>query len=174
MKQAVAIIILLCIAAAGRAQRGSTAETLRSIEVHAGVGAQKFAHLGGRYIFDNNFLVELDLGIAPFIFHKDLVSYSLGVGLIPKSGRYKSGVFYSLMYSLAGDPEDDYVDILTANIGFLSQHERGLSFQGRIGVGVLRENRYTAISPNGTFQGFAYDHEYSIWPSLEISAGYAF
>src|SRR5688572_18139880 len=96
---------------------------------------QKFAHLGGRYIFDNNILVEVDLGIAPFIFHEDLVSYSLGVGLIPKSGRYKSGVFYSLMYTLAGDLEDDYVDILTANIGFLSQHAIGVSWQARIGVG---------------------------------------
>lgn len=179
MNKAIVTLILFAVSITDvYAQKKDSLEKvplLRLTEVHVGVGVQKFLHLGLRQRITGPFFFEADLGLFPFI-EDGYYAQSCGLGFAPDNTQSEAGLYYTLIYSQsATDPsifshEDLYYRILTANVGWLSQHVDHISFLGRLGVGVAQVNTPTYIS----IDNVSWDREYQLWGNIEISVGYAF
>lgn len=144
---------------------------LCTTELHLGLGAQKFFHFGGRYHVGKGFLVEGDLGVAPIT--KTPHSYTVGVAFAPEPTLHTSDVFYSLLYTVATSAlfksNQSFIRLMSINVGVLSQHREGASYQLRVGAGIGQDNLIRQI---GSTQ--YRDISYFFWGNIEISVGYAF
>ena len=143
-------------------------DTLRNTEFHLGLGAQKFIHAGARYHVASGFFAEADLGVAPIM--KSPVSYSLGVAYVTD---LTSSTFYSLIYTASSTNifagNHSFIRLVTANIGIISQHEVGGSYQIRIGAGFGQDNLFVQRTKDPDY----WEISYFPWFNLEISVGYA-
>ena len=140
--------------------------TLRHTQIHVGFGTQALGYVGWRQFAGDRLFLEGSLGGRPgILFENDLFSHTLGIGFIPEATKYEQGFCYSLHYSFASDTffgaDHKYQHILTANVGYLYQHEKGVSFLVRGGPGLTKK---TLGDKHGIFP----------WLNMEFSMGYAF
>lgn len=141
--------------------------TVRHTQVHLGFRTQVLWFGGIRQFIGDRVFSEISLGGTPRIpgTHAARFSHTVGVSFIPEATKYEQGFCYSVLYSFASDTffgaNRKYQHILTANAGYLYQHETGVSFLGRGGIGLTRK---TLEEQYGVFP----------WVNLEFSLGYAF
>lgn len=167
MRPLIGLFLIVALAEYAYSQPDSVRPvTLRHTQIHVGFGTQALGYVGMRQFVGDRLFLEGSLGGRPgILFTKDLFSHTLGVGIIPESTKYKQGLCYSLLYSFVSDTffgaDRQYQHILTANIGYLYQHETGVSFLGRGGIGLTKK---TLGDKHGIFP----------WFNMEFSMGYAF
>lgn len=164
-------LVLCCVLLGPLSAVAQDDSLLCTTEFHLGLGAQKFFHFGVRYHFGNGFMAEGDLGVAPIVSTPH--SYTIGVAFAPEATLHASDIFYSLLYSVASSAifksNQSFIRLMSINVGVLSQHREGASYQVRVGAGIGQDNLIRQIGST-QFR----DISYFFWGNIEISVGYAF
>ena len=141
--------------------------TVRHTQIHVGARTKVLGYLGLRQFIGDRLFAEIDLGGTPDLpyISQARFSHSISAGFIPEATMYENGVCFSLLYSFVSDTffgaDREYQHILTANVGYLYQHEKGISFLARGGPGLTKK---TLEDKHGIFP----------WLNMELSMGYAF
>lgn len=179
MRPLISLLLIAALAGSLCAQADTLrAVKLRHTEIHLGVGTQALAYLGVRQFIGDRFFAEAALGGKPHILfiQEGLVAHTLGIGFVPEATKYESGLCFSLLYSFVSNDflssEKNYRHIGTANIGYLRQHEAGVSLLARAGIGIFQSS--LLLATDDYYRPYARDHDLVPWVNLEFSLGYAF
>ena len=108
-------------------------------EVHVGIGTQKAVFGGYRLAIDPLFF-GIDFGYQAYLTDKNY-TFSATIGWAPLATRTEPGFVYSVIFSnhwkeFFSNSSVASFSILTANIGWLSQHHPGLSYALNLGAGI--------------------------------------
>ena len=117
-------------------------------EVHVGIGSQKAVFGGYRLAIDPLFF-GIDFGYQAYLSDKNY-TFSATIGWAPPATRTEPGFVYSVIFSnhwkeFFSNSSAASFSILTANIGWLSQHQPGLSYALNLGAGIKMTS--SALNP---------------------------
>ncbi|HET9137005.1 MAG TPA: hypothetical protein VFO76_10230 [Candidatus Kapabacteria bacterium] len=172
-------LLMICCASNLRAQSDTVhveniirKPTIRSTEIHVGIGFQKFIHYGIRQRI-GSFLLGADLGNLTIF--ASSATISLEVGWIPTATLYNPGFYFGLLFSEVStsdkllDESGIYHRALTGNVGWVTQHKEWLSSIVKAGLGVHEE-----VTPPNLNLATGTQKRYLLAYSLEFEVGVAF
>ena len=130
--------------------------------INVGFGYEKGLTTSYRIIGDK-YLLEGGFAYNP-VFHDKFLGLMLNLAMMPFSTRFESGLFYSssFLFNLLPIQTENRVSIMSLNIGWLSQFQKGLCYSISAGPGLK-----LAGPPHD-------DVKTSFTINAEVSVGYSF